>query len=208
MSDIIKEVKEELRRERNQRSIRKISMIFVTVAIVSVVVVAGMSWSKSQQKAKNIESSNKYYAIADVSTAEARLKDIITTANNGYRDMSYLKLAGLHLFNKDYQDALDIYDTVVKNTNIDILYRHIAQIRAINIVVNYGIDTASIETRLSAISPEHAFYYSSVESRINYLLSQNKVLEARNAIDEAVKDISMPVGMSARLKKIAAFLAR
>ena len=155
---IIREVDEELRRDRLRNFWRHGGPWVIVAAVLIVVGVAGyegwMWWSKTQAA----KSSDQFYAAAeiadgtDVTAAKKALDDVIAQSSGGYPMLAQFREAALLSQNGKTDDAVAAYDalsTSLGNTHL----RELALILGANLLIDKG-DVAAVEQRVGgSITP-------------------------------------------------------
>lgn len=155
---IIREVDEELRRDRLRKFWRQGGPWVIVAAVLIVVGVAGyegwMWWTKTQAA----KSSDQFYAAAeiadgtDVAAAKKALDDVIAQSSGGYPVLAQFREAALLSQNGKTDDALAAYDalsTSIGNAHL----RELALILGANLLIDKG-DVAAVQQRVGgSITP-------------------------------------------------------
>ena len=155
---IIREVDEELRRDRLRNFWRHGGPWVIAAAVLIVVGVAGYEgwnwWTKTQAA----KSSDQFYAATDIANgtdlaaAKKALDDVIAQGSGGYPALAQFREAALLSQNGKTDDAVAAYDalsTSLGNTHL----RELALILSANLLIDKG-DVASVEQRVGgSITP-------------------------------------------------------
>jgi hypothetical protein len=155
---IIREVDEELRRDRLRSFWRHGGPWVIVAAVLVVVGVAGyegwMWWSKTQAA----KSSDQFYAAAeiadgtDVAAAKKALDDVIAQTSGGYPMLAQFREAALLSQNGKTDDAVAAYDALSTSLG-DTHLRELALILGANLLIDKG-DVAAVEQRVGgSITP-------------------------------------------------------
>ena len=155
---IIREVDEELRRDRLRNFWRHGGPWVIVAAVLIVVGVAGyegwMWWTKTQAA----KSSDQFYAATDIANgtdlaaAKKALDDVIAQGSGGYPTLAQFREAALLSQDGKTDDAVAAYDalsTSISNTHL----RELALILGANLLIDKG-DVPSVEQRVGgSITP-------------------------------------------------------
>jgi|GEM_PF-77473 len=155
---LIREVDEELRRDRLRSFWRHGGPWIILAAVLIVVGVAGYEgwtwWTKTQAA----KSSDQFYAAAaiadgtDFAAAQKALNDVIAQGSGGYPMLAQFREAALLAKNGKTDDAVAAYDalsTSLSNTHL----RALALILGASLLVDKG-DVAAVEQRVGgSITP-------------------------------------------------------
>ncbi len=149
---LIREVDEELRRDRMRKLWRQGGPWVIAAAVAVVLVVAGYEgwtwWAKTQ----SAKSSDQFYAAAkiadgtDVDAAKKALDDVIAQGSGGYPMLAQFREASLLAQNGKTDEAVAAYDalsTSLNNTHL----RELALVLAANLLVDKG-DVSAVEQRV------------------------------------------------------------
>jgi len=149
---LIREVDEELRRDRMRKFWRQFGPWVIVGAVAVVVGVAGyegwMWWTKSQAA----RSSDQFYAATqiadgtDVAAAKKALDDVIAQGSGGYPMLAQFREASLLASQGKTDEAVAAYDalsTSIANTHL----RELALVLGANLLIDKG-DVAAVEQRV------------------------------------------------------------
>lgn len=169
MSDIIREVDEELRRERLANIWKRYGGYISIGAFVVVAAVAG--WRGYEYYAhKQSEAASERFVAAQKLAEEsgktdeaiAAFKTLSADSPAVYRLLSRLSLAA-ELGRKDAKEGAAAFDVIANDTSVEPLVRDLARIRSAALLVD-TVDVAEMQKRLGpALEKASAFYYSANE---------------------------------------------
>lgn len=146
--DFLREVDEELRRERMEQFWKKYGGFVIGAAALVVLIVGGQSLME-QQKEKKIAQASEQYLNAmmeydkgivkngtsnDYQVADALLTNLIEKDAAGYSLLSHFLLAQ-SLGLKDLQKSLNAYKVISDNAKLDPKWRELAQYRAAALLI-------------------------------------------------------------------------
>lgn len=136
MTDIFKEIEEDLRAERLQNFWKRYSLAFALVALVIVLGSAGyVGWRDHQQGVRAAEG-NKFSAAlsladkGDADAALAALSGVASTSSGGYAVLARLDAASLEASNGKIDDALKSYDAIAADAKLETVFRDLATLSA------------------------------------------------------------------------------
>ena len=152
---LIREVDEELRRDRMRKLWRQTGpwVIFGAVAVVlGVAGYEGWTWWQKTQAAK---SSDQFYAATkiadgtDLVAAKKALDEVIAQGSGGYPMLAQFREAALLSQNGKIEDAVAAYDGLATSLN-DTHLRELALVLAGNLLIDKG-DVAAVEQRVGGL---------------------------------------------------------
>lgn len=155
MSDIIREVDEELRRERLAKIWKQYGGYIVGAALLIVAATAGWrAWEYYAEKAA-AEASARFEAAQKLANDDAKsdeakkaLGDIVANGPSGYKLLARFRLAG-EIGEKNAQEGAAAFDAIAADTSVEQNFRDIARLRAAKLLV----DTASPEDLKKRLEP-------------------------------------------------------
>ncbi len=211
MSDILREVDEELRRERYQKLWERYGIYVVGAAFVLVVAVAGWrgwEWYAAREAARagaRFETALELDAAGKQSEAEEILSVLARDAPRGYRTLARFRLAA-ELSQRDRAAGAAAYDALADDTSVESSFRDLARIRAALALV----DTASaseIARRLDPLIAGNSAFKASAREIL--ALSRFRAGErdtARKLFVEIMADPETPPSLRSRAQLMLALL--
>lgn len=168
MSDIFREVEEELRQERLKKLWQKFGPAVIGVAVLIVVATGGYrlwEWYSFRQAA---QASDRFFAAVELARDEAHA-DAATAfgevAEGGYglAEFAELRAASALASAGDVPTAIAAYDAVAADGSVDRLIRDVARIRAGYLELDLT-DVASVRARVDGLTaPDHPFRFMANE---------------------------------------------
>lgn len=156
---LLREVDEELRRDRMRKLWRQGAPFIIGAAVAVVLFVAGYEGWRWFSEGNAAKSSDQFYAAAqiaegtDIEAAKKALDDIIATGSGAYPALAQFREASLLAQNGQTEEAVAAYDllaTSLGNTHL----REVALVMAGNLLIDNG-DVAAVEQRVGgSITPD------------------------------------------------------
>lgn len=156
MTDIDREIDDELRQDRAAELWKRYSGLIYGLALTIVVGVGGYRFYEHQRLKAAEAAGDRYQAAMTLSRegkeqeAETALLALAREAPRGYAELARLRAAA-ELGAKDRDGAVKAYDAVAADTGADSLFRDIARLRAALLRVD-GADRKEIEARLAPLA--------------------------------------------------------
>ncbi len=158
MSDIFREIDEEIRRERAKDLWDRYGVYVIAAAVAVVVIVGAVSWWESSRRGAAEDAARAYLeadALAELGDSEAAataFAGIAEDAPGAYEELARMRAAALMAEAGDREGAVAAYDSIASNGSDDLL-RGLATLKAAILLA----DTASpdeLEVRLAPLSDE------------------------------------------------------
>lgn len=209
MSDIFREVDEEVRRERLKKLWERWGAYVVAGAVAIVVGVGGWrawEWWEAKRAAEAGVAFEAALALAEAdkhAEAEAAFAKLAVDAPSGYRILARFREAA-EVALRDPQAAVKKYDALAADPGIGRTLQDLAAIRAALILV----DTASLgdmQTRLEPLAaPDRPFRHLARELIVLSAWKVGDTATARRWFDMIVTDAETPRGTRARVEMLMA----
>jgi len=154
MSDVFREVNEDLRREQMKRLWRRFGPFVIGGAVLIVVAVAGYQWYQSVQNARAADSGDRYLAAINAysdGNAEAALETLRELIDDGYREypaLARMAAANIEAELGNIDAAVELFDAVAADGGADAALRAAAEIRAAYTLVG-TVSFSDIRERVS-----------------------------------------------------------
>jgi hypothetical protein len=211
MSDILREVDEELRRERYQKLWERYGIYLIGAALVLVVAVAGWrgwEWYQAREAAAagaRFETALTLDAAGKQSEAEEILAALAKNAPRGYRALARFRIAA-ELSKRDRSAGAAAYDALADDVSVESSFRDLARVRAALALV----DTASASEIARRIDPliagNSAFKPSAREILALGRFRAGEREAARRLFVEIVADPETPPSLRSRAQLMLALL--
>ncbi len=211
MSDILREVDEELRRERYQKLWERYGIYLVGAALVLVLAVAGWrgwEWYATREAAiagARFEAALELDTAGKQSEAGEILAALVKDAPRGYRVLARFRTAA-ELSQRDRSAGAAAYDVLADDTSVEASFRDLARVRAALALV----DTASASEIARRIDPliagNSAFKASAREILALSRFRAGEREAARRLFIEIVADPETPPSLRSRAQLMLALL--
>ncbi|MEQ8268041.1 MAG: tetratricopeptide repeat protein [Parvibaculum sp.] len=155
MTDLFREVEEDLRREQFSKLWSKYGIYVIGAAVAIVLVVAAVvgwrAWSHSQRVAASARFDEVVKASADATPAEAAaaFAELAGDTSGGYRTLALLHEADKRLAAGERDAALEVYDRIGNDGGVPSIIRGMAAIKAGLL----RVDTASYDDMKARMAP-------------------------------------------------------
>jgi hypothetical protein len=201
LTDIFREVDEEVRKEQFKKLWDRFGIIAVVVAFLVVAAVGGYRGYQWWEASKAAEAGAAYDAAAELdeqgkfADAEAAFAKIANDGTAGYRVLARLRAAAAE---KDPKAAVAAYDAIAKDSSVSKVLQEFAGIRAGLIVVD-SAPLAELTQRLTPLAvPTGAFRHTARELLALAAVRAGDTAAAKRWIDEIIADADTPQGVRAR----------
>ncbi|MCW5695356.1 MAG: tetratricopeptide repeat protein [Bauldia sp.] len=155
MTDVFREVDEDLRRDRLKKLWQRYGRWVIVAAVLVVVAVAVWTFMQSQAERRAAESGDRFNAALALASAgspdEARaaLAELEANGANAYPALAAMQSAAILAETGDIEGAVAGYDAIVADRAVEAPLRDVAALRAALLLV----DTAPFSTLLSRLTP-------------------------------------------------------
>jgi hypothetical protein len=135
MSDIFREIDEEVRRDKAAAVWKKYGNVFIAIAVLVVLGVAGWQFWQQQERKKaeavgaRFEAAMRASRDGNASEAETILTELSANAPAGYRQLSRFRLAA-ETGKRDAAAGATAFDALANDGSLDPYYRDLARLRA------------------------------------------------------------------------------
>lgn len=192
----VREVQEEMRRERLAELWDRYGAIAIGLAVLFVVSVMGYQYAEySSLKAREaagrqFEAATRLIAAGKAQEAQQAFDAVAKTAPIGYGTLSRLRTAGALAAENKRTEAVAAYDAVAKDGSADVLLRDFAAIQAALLRVDTA-DWTEMQNRLKdLINDGNAWRASARELRGLAAMKAGNEDEARKAFEQVLGDSS------------------
>ena len=197
MSDIFREVDEEVRQDRALDFWNRYQAWLIVLAVAIVLAAAGWRFYESRRQVRAEEAGAQYLAAVDASragrTAEsiAALDDIARNGAMGYRQLAALRAAGERA-PADAAGALKAFEAIDSDATFDPLLREVARLRAGVLRLDAG-DMPGAQALLSALAGAASPFRSTARELLaTAAISHDDLDAAGRWLDEIVRDPAAP----------------
>ncbi|HJZ14512.1 MAG TPA: tetratricopeptide repeat protein [Stellaceae bacterium] len=212
MSDIFREIDEELRRDNLlklwSRYGRHIAVLVVLVLVAAGSIVAWRDHQRSERRAQSMRYSSALSLVRDGKAAEAaKVFAVIAPEGGGYATLASFEEAELLAKSGDRKGAAAAYDRIAETGGLDPVFRQLATLLS----VMQGLpdtDPHSVIDRLAPMtSPGNPWRSTALELTAAARLQAGDKSGALEVYKTLADDLGAPQGTRARAAEMAAALA-
>ncbi len=213
MSDIFREIDEELRRENFAKLWARYGKYVVALAILVVLATAGFSeWRHYRERQRAAEGA-RYVAALDLAR-EGRDKDaadafslIARQSGAGYPVLARLEEAALKARAGDVGAAIALYDGLAADGSVDAVYRDMATLLAAQYELKSGDPKAIIAKLAPLTAASNPWHPSALELTALAQLKSGDKAAARLTLQHVADDLLAPQSLRARASEMLTALA-
>jgi hypothetical protein len=209
MSDIFREVDEEVRRDQAARIWGRYQNLFIGLAVLVIAATAGWRFYDHYRTKQAEEAGAKYQAAlalareGKAAEAEGALERIAKGGPKGYALLARLREAA-ELSGSDPAAAVKAYDAIAADGTIDPLFQNLARLRAALLRLDEA-DGKEIEGRLGPMTAnDNPFRFSAREALALAALKHDDFDAAGRQLDTIVVDPQAPGAMRQRAEALLA----
>jgi hypothetical protein len=203
MSDIFREVDEEVRQDRALAFWNRYQLWFLVAAALVVIATAGWRFHLHRQQALAEETGARYLAAVQASRdgrpadAAASLDAIAREGTPGYRQLAALRAADEYTA-VDASRALKSFEALASDTSLDPLFRDVARLRAGMLRLDAG-DSRGAQAYLTPLAGgNNPFRSTARELLAAAAISADDFETAGRWLDEIVRDPAAPQDVRGR----------
>lgn len=212
MSDIFREVDEEVRRERLRQIWERYGTLIVLVTFIIVAGIGGWrayQWWDARKAAEAgavFESAMALSSENKHAEAAAAFGRIATEGNAGYRMLARLRQAA-ELAQTDKDAALTAYDAMAADTGVSGELRDLARVRAAMLLLD-SASLADLQGRLEPVTADaHAFRHTARELLALAAWRAKDTAAVKRWADAIMADPQTPTGTRGRAEMLIALSA-
>ena len=212
MSDIFREVDEEVRRDKALQFWSKYQTLFIALALAIVAASAGWRFYKDSERAKAEEAGARFEAALQLSRenkpaeADAAFQDLIKQGTPGYALLARFRGAA-DVAVTDPAKAVQIYDALAADAKIPALMQDVARLRAAMLRLDEA-DAAEVKRRLEPLAQTGAPFRNSAREMLAYAAFKTDDFEAAGRwLDQIVVDLQAPAGLRQRAETLLGLVA-
>lgn len=205
MSDIIREVDEELRRENWEILWKKYGKFGIAAAVAVVLVTAGVVGWRKYDLAQRTQAGNEFSTVIaeventkDAAPAADMLAAYIAEAPTGYGTLARLREAKLRADAGDRGAAIALYDQLAADSAVEPLFRDLAALYSVRMQIDGG-DASALDARLAPLAADDApWRYTARELQAVIALNKGDSAAAREIYAGLADDMNTPDSLRAR----------
>lgn len=210
---LLREVEEELRRERLEKIWKEYGTYILAAAAVIVIGVAGYKFWESRRIAAAQDTGARYEDALLLlnekkeGSAEKEFEKLATDGSGGYRALAQLQLAGAQSKQGKKAEALATYEALANDGSADAMLRDFARLQAAGLRVGEA-DFTEMENRLTPLMGDDSpWRYSARELLGLAAFKAGKTTEARTILTPLFVDQATPQSIAERAQIVMAEIA-
>ena len=201
--EIISEIEEDLQKERFKKYWKNYGKYISLLIVFIIFAVGGWQIYEFLEKRRNIEASNVFLNILDVSKedTEKAIEQIDNLENmpNGYELLIKFQKANLFIKNNQVTEAILLFNQIYQDKSIDQNYRDIAFLLSIMHQYNQENSIAKLD---NIISTNEHFAMLAKELKAYILYDNGKIKGAHNILEEILNSPNISQRSNERISSI------
>ena len=211
VSDIFREIDEELRRDNLLKLWSRYGKYVIAVALLAVLIAGGIvAWREHQASERRAQASRYASALAlarDGKSADAaKLFAVLAQEGGGYSLLAAFEEAELVAKNGDRKASIAAYDRLAGASGIDPEFRDLAALLSVMHALPDGDPKAAIERLQPLTASGHPWRASALDLTAAAKLKSGDRGGALEIYKQLADDLSAPRGLRARAAEMAAAL--
>jgi hypothetical protein len=212
VSDIFREVDEEVRREQFQKLWDRYQINIIVGAVLIVLGVAGWRGYEWWQTRKAMEAGSAFEEAIVLSEggkhaeAENAFGKIAAEGTPGYRNLARLRQAA-ELAQRDPKAAVAAYDAIAADNSAGRVLQDLAALRAGALLIDQGAPAEAAKRLEPLAAPDRPFRHSARELLALAAWRAGNAAEAKRWFDMIVTDPQTPPATRSRVEMLMALLA-
>jgi hypothetical protein len=210
VSDVFREVDEEVRRDQLLQ-LWKAYGTYAVAAVVAIVLLFGGYMVWQDQRKQQAEASGMVFAKALALAQSGKSADaagafatFAANAGAGYRALAHLQEAAARLNAKDADGAVAVYERLAADNGVDAIWRDLGRLMAA--LQRFETATpAELESRLAPLLADaNTWRYTARELMAVLRLRTGDIAAARDGFRHLADDVAAPPGARARAAELLA----
>jgi hypothetical protein len=212
LSDIFREIEEDLQRDRLHKLWKKYGNLVIAAAVAVVIGTAGWeAWSayrthRNETLGARFAEALKLAQDGKTAEAEASFAELAADASSGYAVLARLQEAALLIKEGKTADALALYDKLAADGDVDKPYRDVALLLSVYNGMATG-DAAALSQRLAPLTEAgNPWRNSALELQALIAERSGDTARARQLLAQISDDATAPPDVRARAAELLAAL--
>jgi len=209
LSDIIREVDEELRRENWEILWKKYGKFAVAAAMALVLGTAGVVGWREYDRSQREEAGGRFGAVIteventkEAAQAADLLAAYIPEASGGYATLARLREAKLRADAGEPELAIALYEALAGDNSVEPVFRDLAMLYSVRMQVDSG-DPVALDTRLSPLAADGSpWRYTARELQAVLALNGGDSAAAREIFANLADDTQAPDSLRTRASEM------
>jgi len=207
LTEIFREIDEELRLEKLQRVWRRYGVLIVGIALGLVLGTAAYVGWQSYTESQQAERGRAFAAALEQSagagaTAALTAFEELSEGGDAYAALSRLQLAGAKLRSGDTAGATALFDKLSKDDSVDRPFRDLATV----LLALNSLDTAEPDALIARLAPltapDSPWRYSAQELTALLAMRKGDTARAREILTALTADATAPAGVQQRAAEL------
>lgn len=210
---LLREVDEELRRERMEKLWQRYGHLFIGTALLVPLAVFGYQWLEGRRITAANEAGAKFEAamvLSEQDKAEDALKafdDIAKSGPKGYANLAKLHVAGAQAKTGKEAEALATYEALANEAGADPLLKSFAQLQAATLRMGQA-DFTEMQNRLTPLTGDTSPFKISARELLGFAAYKaGNTEEARKLLEPLLIDPAASRAIQDRIKIVMADIA-
>ena len=204
MSDILRQVDEDLRKERLSNLWKKYGIYFIAFITIIVVTTIGFQFKVYSDKSENEKLVEMYISSTNIKNMNEQilsLENMINSQNNFLSGLAQLKIINLQIESGLIDEAVIGLENIIDNVKFESIIIELATYFLLMIKINEFSEDKFINYLSYEKIQESKFSYLFQELIYIKKLLENKDEEARKGFDELIKSPNVPFDIKIRAEK-------
>ncbi|MFW6027302.1 MAG: tetratricopeptide repeat protein [bacterium] len=216
MSDednIIREVEEDLRRERYERLWKKFGPFVIGTVVLVLVSMLGWQQYQAWQDRERAREAGEFLAAADLleqgkeAEAAKAFEELAAEAGGGYRALGHLYAGEAHLKQGNPEQALAEFEALASDGSADPKLRGVAALKA-GLLLADSAPPEELKKQLTpALRPNSPWRYAAQEIMAYAHYRSGQTGKARNAYQALVNEYDAPAHIRERARSMVGLIA-
>lgn len=204
MSDILRQVDEDLRKERLSNLWKKYGIYFIAVITIIVVTTIGFQFKVYSDKSDNEKLVEMYISSTNIKNMNEQilsLENMVNSQNNFLSGLAQLKIINLQIESGLINEAVIGLENIINNVTFEPIIIELATYYLLMIKINEFSEDKFMSYLNYEKIQESKFSYLFQELIYIKKLLENKNEEARKGFDELIKSSNVPLDIKIRAEK-------
>jgi hypothetical protein len=211
--NFLREVEEEIRRERFERLWKEYGTYFLAGAALIVIGVLGYKFVENRRVTAAQTTGERYEGAMELAStgkdgsAEKEFASVVADGTGGYPELARLQLAGVLLKQGKKAEAIAAYEELAKSANADSLLRDYAALQAASARMGEA-DFTELQNRLTPLMADASPWRFSARELLGVAaFKAGKADEARSTLTPLLIDQKTPQSIAERAQIVLAEIA-
>lgn len=204
MSDILRQVDEDLRKERLSNLWKKYGIYFIAVITIIVVTTIGFQFKVYSDKSDNEKLVEMYISSTNIKNMNEQilsLENMVNSQNNFLSGLAQLKIINLQIESGLINEAVIGLENIINNVTFEPIIIELATYYLLMVKINEFSEDKFMSYLNYEKIQEGKFSFLFQELIYIKKLLENKDEEARKGFDELIKSSNVPFDIKIRAEK-------